>query len=374
MDAPLWLQDEPEILALLSAVLDRLDQQSGDARQRAIMLPAEKYLTALRRGDEQADQIWAFVNELSHHGVLAIRYARRNPYDSQWKGAKLAFSPAVEPNLRLWLGRPASASHALLWRRAVEKYAPRFPAGHELLLARRIVIPGRTAEEVVAAFASLMQVQRPATLRQLSTLAFWGNSKILDDRGDLVAALFPKLEVRERPIVVAAYLPNRVEGALFIENLDTYSAAIEGQPAATGNHALIYMAGFRGAALRIRSRQGARLHFAGPGRGRFGEEFERWWFDAAAFNDPLYFWGDLDFAGMQILKSLRQRFALVEAWRPGYEPMLADLRAARVNVATSVDVERQVDPVATGCTFADEVLLPAIREHGFWDQERIAAD
>lgn len=374
MDAPLWLQDETEILALLNAVLDRFDQQSGDARQRAILLPAEKHLTALRRGDEQADQIWAFVNELSRQGVLAIRYARRNPYDSQWQGAKLAFSPEIEPILRLWLGRPASASQMLLWRQAVEQHAQHFPAGHELLLARRIVVPGRTAGEVVAAVASLGRVQRPATLRQLSTLAFWGNSKILDDRGDLVAALFPELEVRERPIVVAAHLPDRIDGVLFIENLDTYSAAIEGQPAATRSHALIYMAGFRGTALRIRSRQGARLHFSGPGRERFGEEFERWWFDAAAFSDRLHFWGDLDFAGMQILKSLRQRFGPVEAWRPGYEPMLADLRASRAGVATGADAERQVDPVTTACAFADDVLLPAIREHGFWDQERIAAD
>ena len=313
MDVPLWLQDETEIRALLNAVLDRFDQQSGEARQRAILLPAEKYLTVLRRGDEQADQIWAFVNELSRQGMLAIRYARLNPYDSRWHGAKLAFSPDVEPALRLWLGRPAAASQMLLWRQAVEKQAQCFPAGHGPLLARRIVVPGRTAQEVVSAFASLAQVCRPATLRQLSTFAFWGNSKILDDRGDLVAALFPQLEVRERPIVVAAYLPDRVGGVLFIENLDTYSAAIEGQPPATCNHALIYMAGFTGAALRIRSVQGARLHFAGPGRERFGEEFGRWWFDAAAFNNRLHFWGDLDFAGMQILKSLRQRFGPVEA-------------------------------------------------------------
>lgn len=374
MDRPLWLQDEADVCALLNAVLDRFDQQSGEVRQRAILLPAEKYLTALRRGDEQADQIWALVNELSCQGVLAIRYARLNPYDSQWQGAKLAFSPDIEPTLRLWLGRPASVSQMLLWRQAVEKHAQCFPAGHEPLLARRIVVPGRTAEEVISAFATLAQVCRPATLRQLSTCAFWGNSKILDDRGDLVAALFPQLEVRERPVVVAAYLPDRIDGVLFIENLDTYSAAIEGQPAATCNHALIYMAGFMGTALRIRSMQGARLHFAGPGRGRFGEELERWWFEAAAFNNRLHFWGDLDFAGMQILKSLRQRFGSVEAWRPGYEPMLADLRAARLGVAADCNIERQVDPVATGCAFADDVLLPAIRERGFWDQERIAAD
>jgi hypothetical protein len=29
----------------------------------------------------------------------------------------------------------------------------------------------------------------------------------------------------------------------------------------------------------------------------------------------------------------------------------------------------QIDPIATGCAFADEVLLPAIRDFGQLDQE-----
>jgi len=407
---PVWLQDEPEMAALLSAVLDRFDQQAGESRQRAILLPAEKHLSSLARGDAHADDLWSYVQTLAQQGLLSIRLARRDPYDPQWRGAKLAFAPDGEPTLRAWLARPASPSQMSLWREAVHRHRDCFPAAQEMLLARRVVVPGRTADELVAALARLGQVDGPATLRQLSALAFWGDSKVLDDRGDLIAALFPQLCIRERLIVVAVHLPPQIESVLFIENLDTYSAAIDGQPPQTAGHALVYMAGFRGAAARIRSPQGARLHFAGPGRMQ-AAAFDRWWFEegpaspspglpAGLSSGPsggpspgsppeslsgsssgvpggslrrAYFWGDLDFAGMQILKSLRQRFREVEAWQPGYQVMLADrLAAPPGDTRGRRDLSRQIDPGTTGCEYADSVLLPAIRTHGFWDQERIA--
>jgi hypothetical protein len=384
MAAPPWLQDEPEIRALLAAVLDRFDQQPGDTRERAIVVPAARHLASLTKGDAQADQTWEFVHELERGGVLLIRHGRRSAYDPQWHNAKLAIPPASEATLREWLERPATAAPMLQWRRAVELHAQRFPGGHEALLPRRIIVPGRSAEEVVAALARLAEINSAATLRQLSTHAFWGDSKVLDDRADLVAALFPGLQIRERPIVVAVHLPIVIRGVLFIENQDTYTCAIGGQPPATADHALIYMAGFRGAAARIRMRDGACLHFGGPGIASRSSEFERWWFDAAAFAgeaeaSEASFWGDLDFAGMQILKSLRSRFGAVTAWRTGYEPMLDDLRRSGASPLWDSELsardflrsQKQVDPGATGCSYADAQLLPAIREYGFWHQERI---
>lgn len=368
MAAPAWLQDESEILALLGAVLDRFDQQSGEQRSRAIHLSALEHLASLRRGDEQADQTWALVQELSRAGVLKVRLGRRGAYDAEWHDAKLAFAPTSELLLREWLNRPAEQSAMQLWREAVQAHAHLFPAGYEMLLTKRISIPGRTARQVVAALAGLGSVGRPATLRQLSARAFWGDSKILDERGELLAALFPQLQIRDRPIVVAVYLPERIDGVLFIENQDNYSAAIDGEPPASRNHAIVYLAGFRGTALRIRGKQGARLHFAGPGSD-CRETFERWWYENAEMTARVFFWGDLDFAGMQMLKSLRQRFGDVQAWRPGYEPMLADLAAA--GGGTRPMGHGQVDPVSTGCEFADTKLLPAVRAQGAWDQERM---
>lgn len=370
--APPWLQDEPEINALLSAILDRFDDQPGETRTRAITIPVAWHLASLVRGDAQADQVWEFVRELERSRVLIIRYARRNAYDPEWQGAKVAVPLSSEATLRQWLGRPAAPAPLLQWRRAVESHAHRFPGGHAALLTRRIVVPGRAPCEVVEALAKIGEIDVPATLRQLSTHAFWGDSKLLDDRADLIAALFPALRIRERPIVMAVHLPATVRGVLFIENPDTYTAAIAGQPASSADHALIYMAGFGGAAARIRTREGVSLHFGGPGRRRHDEQFEGWWFDGAAFPGNVALWGDLDFSGMQILKSLRARFATVTAWRPGYEPMVERRRSAGISAQRDADLRKQIDPGSTGCDFADGQLLPVIRDYGFWHQEWLA--
>ncbi len=387
MERPVWLLEEPEILALLNAALDRFDQQSAEQRQRPFSLAAQKFLTALARLDASADQTWALVRELQRCGVLAIRTAGRSTYDPEWQAARLSFALTGEVILREWLQRPRVEPAMQLWRRAVEESAHRFVHGVDALLARRIAIAGRSASEVVAAIASVGAITRPVTLRQLSAFAFWGDSKVLDDRSELIATLFPQIELRERAIVVSVHLPRAWGGVLFIENQDTYTAAISGFPAECSDLALIFAAGFRSSAARVRSRAGALLHYAGPGRSEIQRGFDAWWFEEQPSFGPIWFWGDLDFAGMQILKSLKSRFIAVEPWPPGYLPMLARLEqrgghrpsivnAGQVNAAqaeTGQTEAGQVDPIMTGCSFADEVLLPAIRLHGALDQESVFA-
>lgn len=368
---PPWLADEAEINSLLHAVLDYFDRQPGSERLRAVILPPERYLSSLARADPVADQTWVLVRELERLGLLAVRSARRNPLDPEWQGARLAFPPDAEATLREWLGRSRPEQAAELWRCAVERYAEAFPQGREELLTRRIVIPGRSPDEIMRALAAITSMRGPLTLRQLSASAFWGDSKVLDERGDLVAALFPALEIRERAIVVAIHLPEDWRGTLFIENQDTYTAACGGFPPELRELALVYAAGFRGAAARIRTRGGALLHYAGPGAANYRASFERWWLDDWTPRGPCWFWGDLDFAGMQILKSLRRRFDDLTAWRPGYERMLAALRSSGGYRPADSAEQGQSDPRSTGCEFADAELLPAVRSYGQMDQERL---
>ena len=40
---------------------------------------------------------------------------------------------------------------------------------------------------------------------------------------------------------------------------------------------------------------------------------------------PVYFWGDLDWSGMRILTAMRNKFPEMQAWQPGYSPMLESL-------------------------------------------------
>ncbi|HEY6645353.1 hypothetical protein [Povalibacter sp.] len=262
-ERPVWLNDEPELAALLNAVLDRFDHQAGESRQKAIVLPLARHLKSLARADTAADQSWALLQDLQNLGVLSIRQARRSTYDPEWQEAKVAFAPDAEETLRRWLGRAPAEPVMQVWRRAVAMHAHAFANSGDALAQQRIVLDGRTAQEVVAALARIGDVRGAATLRQLSAFAFWGDSKALDGRGELIAALFPRLEVRERTIVVAVFLPVMSRGVLFIENQDTYTAATRGLPADLREFVLVYASGFRSAASRIRSRTGALLHYAG---------------------------------------------------------------------------------------------------------------
>jgi hypothetical protein len=373
VERPQWLDDEADIRALLHAALDLFDRQRGADRRRRIHLAALDHLSSLARADAAADQTWGLVVELERRGVLAIRRTARNPYDVDWKGAKIAFSPEAEPMLRDWLGRDWNAPAALVWRHAVERYAGSFHNAGAALLAQRIAIENRSPEEIVAALAEAAKMTVPVTLRQLSATVFWGNSKILDDRGELIAALLPQLQIRDRALVIAAHLPELCRGVLFVENQDTYTNAAAGMPVEARELALVFAAGFRGGASRVRSRSGSLLHTAGPGRFDYAERFDSWWYDNGSAFGPSWFWGDLDFAGMQILKTLRNRFDGLCAWAPGYESMLAQLQSRGGYSGRIGDAKGQVDPVLTGCPYADGTLLPAIRRYGQRDQESTAA-
>jgi hypothetical protein len=72
---------------------------------------------------------------------------------------------------------------------------------------------------------------------------------------------------------------------------------------------------------------------------------------------------------MQILKTLGARFGEVSAWQPGYEPMVAQPLEERGYWPGVGSGRGQSDPRTTGCVYADEVLLPSIRERGQLDQE-----
>jgi hypothetical protein len=87
-------------------------------------------------------------------------------------------------------------------------------------------------------------------------------------------------------------------------------------------------------------------------------------------NFPVHFWGDLDYSGMAILASLRTIFPSAQAWQPGYDPMLGRLTAGDGHSPGESGKERQRMIEATGCPYADEQLLPALKaSQRFLDQE-----
>lgn len=242
-------------------------------------------------------------------------------------------------------------------------------------------LPMDEAARSLEALQSLCASGLELPLREVSARVFQGRSKVLDSREELLRLLGAAPgQFQEAPIQLLLDIPTAFDEALFIENLVTFERMADRRQSAWRHSLLIYAAGFKGSARRLRSRQGCRLYVraspsldsaaqpAPAAQGGGPQAVEDWLFGAADL--PVRFFGDLDYAGMQILASLREVFADAQAWIPGYG-MLADaLERGGGHAPGLAAKELQTDPGHTGCTYADQRLLPLMRRHGrFMDQE-----
>jgi len=371
---PVWLQEQSDILKVLNQFIDKLDKKPFVQWTQPPSIPVnEKNLPCLFVQGERADQTWTLLKSLEQdYDVIRIRLnKKRNPLDPEYFNARLRLQKQAEPLLRAWLRRPYEVPALQQWRDAVQQARGQFPGDVAKLSARLIGLSDKSAEQIVQAFVRIGGYQRQKlTLRQLSSVCFWGRSKFLDGRMDLVRSLFPDILLTLRPIVVNIYLPQAISGVLFIENQDSYTCAMQGLPREVRNLALVYSAGFKSSAIRIRDKGGVSLHFTGSGVEQHRQQFEQFWLEGAPVGWPVWFWGDLDFAGMTILKQLIKRFPAMRAWQPGYQIMLAHLHNGNGYAAETDEPQTQTDPGLTECGYADEQLLPALRTHGlFVDQE-----
>lgn len=231
----------------------------------------------------------------------------------------------------------------------------------------------RSVETLLALCAS----GREIPLREASAHAFQGRSKILDNREELLRLLGSRPgQFEEAPIQLLLDIPGTFHEALFIENLVTFERMADTRRAAWRHSLLVYAAGFKGSARRLRSRQGCRLYVrtlppscAGRVRDDALLAVEEWLF-AGASGLAVRFFGDLDYAGMQILLSLRAVFPDAIAWTPGYDVLVRGLEGGGGHTPVQASKEMQLDPESTGCPFADQQLLPLMRRCGrFIDQE-----
>lgn len=246
----------------------------------------------------------------------------------------------------------------------------------EQLASRPHRIGGRAPAEVLARWRGLIRGGLEADYaRQAAAEIFWGLSKALDDRLDLVNLLrraAGRTPFLESPIQINIHvIEGRLSaGVLFIENQAAFESAKRGSIAAATRLDLVYSAGFKASAARLRNERTASLY---PSDSSDRNELERFraWLYSARQDVATHFWGDLDFAALWILKGLRSVFPGLTAWRPGYEPMVTQVRSGNGHFPSEdphKGEQRRLD--ATGCPYADQVLLPAIIETGlFCDQE-----
>jgi hypothetical protein len=358
-----------ETHALLHRLLDKADE--GRIRWQLRCSSRETPELYEFSDPHQVDAVWDDLQELAKLGVLELKLKPQSrPGHNHYDDGLLQLKYEAEERVRLWLNRPAFDPRQHLWNTALAPYESVYEDGGLALKRDVLSFPGRNYEQVAKAFAQIPSlITQPMTLRQISAKCFWGASKFLDRRETLLLSTFPSLSayLKPRPLLLSAYLPATLNSILFIENQDSFLGLVSRAPKTTG---LIYLAGFKGAAIRVREQGQTIFSFVNAVDADLRQQFQAFWLGHQQL--PCYFWGDLDFAGMAILAALKQVFPGVEAWAPGYGPMVHYLQAGQGHSKLGGDKEKQYHPGTTQCPYADYVLIPAMEEQvAFVDQEII---
>lgn len=360
---PVWLADEPWLQELLLWCVARLD----GTRSRAVTLRInERTIPALYDFQADSEGRWQLIEQelVNRWQVFVLTRAHRlAPHQQPYEDAQLRLRPEAEALLRHWLDRPRTDPDRAAWQTAVEKHAKAFADQGQALLRQRIVLPGYSSEQVVAGLAAVGPLlERNLSLRELSARCLLGNSKVLDQRLDLLQQLFGDRAdaIRPRPLLLTAWAPPDFSRLLIIENQDSFLQLVDQAPPRT---ALLYSGGFRASASRV-THNATRFAFL-PGSD--ARHFHAHWRQPPAGS---FFWGDLDYAGMDILRGLRLALPELQAWQAGYQPMLTALLAGQGHTPDQAGKDRQLDPGRSGCAYADACLLPVLRTTGrFLDQE-----
>jgi hypothetical protein len=368
---------EPLIRRICERVIDRLDIQPSSERTHSIRINLDLTLAPeIHRADSLAARAvaWASIDGVVAAGWATLDYRKhrrhgapeeREPYlDFRW-------SDAVEDLIRERLHRPRNTtSYAMQWRALLAQADLPVPE-HAIakLSAAPVEISGRSIDDVFARFISIRDLaDQPLLLREVASRTFWGLSKVLDGRVDAIAALLGREECPfpEQPIVLNVHITGRPDAFLFVENHVAFERLKKRDD--LRDTALIFSSGFRGAAARLRRSEGCSVYYSRSSESMSVAAFEQKLFSGDSV--PVFFWGDLDYSGMAILASLRAIFPSAQAWQPGYAPMLARLMRGDGHSPAESGKERQRIVESTGCLYADDHLLPAIKATAkFVDQE-----
>lgn len=373
-----WLQ-VPGIRTLLNKLVDRLDsaEARGSASAQTVALNSSTW-PALYQAPMESDKehLWEQFLKLVEAGwlqVTPVAAARSIAGYDQQPRVKVLDVEAV----RKATGRPERPKTAAeRWREAIDAH---LDASAEVKKAAGdycIDMPDRDMAEVVTRLNTLKTLAgTPLLLREVSSRLFWGMSKVLDNRTGLVAVLLGADECPfpESPIQLQVYLPHGgFNGVLFIENQMSFEQATRSANPAFAKLALVYASGFKGSAARLRNSETVSLYFAHKGElgGVRADYFGSWLF-VKSIAIPVWFWGDLDWSGMRILAAMRNNFPEMQAWQPGYFPMLDSLLEGHGHSPEAADKRGQRPIASVGCPYADSHLVAALKAQGkFVDQEQ----
>ncbi len=367
-----------ELLSFLERLVDRMDaaELRGASKAQSVPLTRKTWPELVdARFESDKEALWAEMCQLHARGWIRVAPEAAARSASGY-ASDIRFSVLDPQWVRAAVGRAERVkSVAERWREAVYEHLEGSLEAKQVVGAYCIELAGRSMAEVVQRLNELHRFKdQPLLLREVSARLFWGMSKVLDGRQRLIAAVLeqPECPFSESPIQLLVQLPfGEFRGALFIENQMSFEQAARSGSTRLDGFALVYASGFKGSAQRVRSEGGSSVYYSSRGAVSSDSRgaFETWLY-AKAEAVPSYFWGDLDWSGMGILRAMRMSFPTMQAWPGGYSPMLQSLLGGQGHTPNEADKQGQVPVALTGCPFADAQLIPALLSTGnFVDQE-----
>jgi hypothetical protein len=389
LSPPIWFEDEQAlpVRELLQWFIRQLSLRAQADRQRPLIRKLNR-TTISSLFDytdlEEIDFLWEIIEELAKppYEIWTLNKTSTKSKFRAENQISLVFSYSAESVVRIWLKMPIVDAQEMAWRDTVNTSSlTQLPLSQMLIAGYPGIYP---PQQLLTSLLNLSQLincleGKPMTWRQLSAACFSGDSKYLDSlsRQQWILNLFPQLDqiIQPRRLLFDVYLVDNAVGILLVENQDTFCwlSTIGKHIACTAHLHLVFSRGFQISAPRARHQEYASFYFNGDHSQQ--EHFCRFWFSSdEESNLPFYFWGDLDFSGMGIIKSLRHSFSTLTAWTPGYAPMVEAISLGYGHSPIHAGKQLQLNPGATGCHYSDFYLLPLLEEKQlFLDQEWVTA-
>ncbi len=384
---------DASIQRLLHSLLDKVDKQPFEARSNKVSGPLSRIKGLASPEQPGQDQdLWDQLKALEQAQLIHLDMkARVDRLADPWRSCRrIVLLPEQESTLREALNRPDPR----IGRGAFEALKAAYPVWKAPELLQPSFCPGgleydewlNGLAQIPDVIEAARQQGRKLSCYQISARVFQGRSKLLTDKEAWLEALFGLPgAILVRPLIVNVSLVAEPEQLLFIENKDTYrDLAGSHQRTLFGleKTVLIYSEGFMAGAERVRERAGVALHLDSDGA--HDEKNINWLYNALLATDkvPSYFFGDMDWAGAQILQRLMSVFPGLRAWRPGYQAMLEFLGRDNGYISGEIDTlqsrghtldmaskQGQRPIAATGDRWFDEHILPLVAAGCCLDQE-----
>jgi len=297
------------------------------------------------------------------YGVINCEFKdKKVTYPLYKRKADLVFNGEFETTFRKLLNLEIS-NYNEQWYEAINKANINSNKRDELLNLSPIEYKGKSAKEIIDRIELYLNENRKNDfVREVSAYIFFGHSKMLDNRQDL----WNVFEVRQSPIQILIYNECYSNKILFIENKQTFES-MKLKQNITDKYILIYLSGFMGTAIRLKEKRYRAFYQSGM---KNDDSNLNSIFD----NQDLYqyfFWGDFDYAGLNIFLSLKKIFDTLSFWEIGYEKMI---HMVKNNLGHTKDIlrkENQKKPNLNQEQLLNNNYIEIMNKYGFYDQEGI---